>query len=118
MATVPTSSSAKVTTPSDQEILITREFDAPRRLVFKAWTTPELVLRWWSGYRGEMTLADFMSADSGMSRSPGHCMTMGTASTMASMVESLGIGLPENAAYPAVDSRRKRLAHLVGNRAV
>jgi dihydroxyacid dehydratase/phosphogluconate dehydratase len=45
-------------------------------------------------------------------------MTMGTASTMASMVESLGIGLPENAAYPAVDSRRKRLAHLVGNRAV
>jgi dihydroxy-acid dehydratase len=67
---------------------------------------------------GEMTLADFMSAESGMSRSPGHCMTMGTASTMASMVESLGIGLPENAAYPAVDARRKRLAHLVGNRAV
>src|SRR5687768_9393349 len=67
---------------------------------------------------GEMTLADFMSAEAGMSRSPGHCMTMGTASTMASMVESLGIGLPENAAYPAVDSRRKRLAHLVGNRAV
>jgi L-arabonate dehydrase len=67
---------------------------------------------------GEMTLADFMSAESGMSRSPGHCMTMGTASTMASMVESLGIGLPENAAYPAVDSRRKRLAHLVGIRAV
>ncbi|HEY3145511.1 MAG TPA: dihydroxy-acid dehydratase, partial [Dongiaceae bacterium] len=67
---------------------------------------------------GEMTLADFMSAESGMSRSPGHCMTMGTASTMASMVESLGIGLPENAAYPAVDSRRKRLAHLVGNHAV
>jgi dihydroxy-acid dehydratase len=67
---------------------------------------------------GEMTLADFMSAESGMARSPGHCMTMGTASTMASMVESLGIGLPENAAYPAVDSRRKRLAHLVGMRAV
>ena len=67
---------------------------------------------------GEMTLADFMSAESGMSRSPGHCMTMGTASTMASMVESLGIGLPENAAYPAVDARRKRLAHMVGMRAV
>ncbi len=67
---------------------------------------------------GEMTLADFMSAESGMSRSPGHCMTMGTASTMASMVEALGIGLPENAAYPAVDARRKRLAHLVGVRAV
>jgi L-arabonate dehydrase len=67
---------------------------------------------------GEMTLADFMSAESAMSRSPGHCMTMGTASTMASMVEALGIGLPENAAYPAVDARRKRMAHLVGNRAV
>src|SRR5918999_1018231 len=60
-----------------------------------------------AGKAGEMTLADFMSAESGMSRSPGHCMTMGTASTMASMVESLGIGLPENAAYPAVDARRK-----------
>ncbi|MSP84063.1 MAG: dihydroxy-acid dehydratase [Alphaproteobacteria bacterium] len=67
---------------------------------------------------GEMTLADFMSAESGMSRSPGHCMTMGTASTMASMVEALGVGLPENAAYPAVDSRRRRLAYLVGNRIV
>ena len=67
---------------------------------------------------GEMTLADFMSAESGMSRSPGHCMTMGTASTMASMVEALGIGLPENAAYPAVDARRKRMAYMVGMRAV
>jgi dihydroxy-acid dehydratase len=67
---------------------------------------------------GEMTLSDFISAESVMSRSPGHCMTMGTASTMASKVESLGIGLPENAAYPAVDARRKRLAHMVGMRAV
>jgi dihydroxy-acid dehydratase len=67
---------------------------------------------------GEMTLADFMSAESGMSRSPGHCMTMGTASTMASMVEALGMGLPENAAYPAVDARRKRMAYMVGMRAV
>ena len=67
---------------------------------------------------GEMTLADFMSAESGMSRSPGHCMTMGTASTMASMVEALGMGLPENAAIPAADARRKRLAHLAGNRIV
>ncbi|GIK96002.1 MAG: dihydroxy-acid dehydratase [Alphaproteobacteria bacterium] len=67
---------------------------------------------------GEMTLADFMSAESAMSRSPGHCMTMGTASTMASMVEALGMGLPENAAYPAVDSRRKRMAYMVGMRAV
>ena len=67
---------------------------------------------------GEMTLQDFMAAESGMSRSPGHCMTMGTASTMASMVEALGIGLPENAALPAVDSRRRRLAHLAGMRSV
>jgi len=58
MATVPTSGSAKVTTPSETEILITREFNAPRRLVFKAWTTPELVMRWWSGLRGAMTLAE------------------------------------------------------------
>jgi len=67
---------------------------------------------------GEMTLADFISAESGMSRSPGHCMTMGTASTMASMVEAIGMGLPENAAIPAADARRKRLAHLAGARIV
>jgi dihydroxy-acid dehydratase len=67
---------------------------------------------------GDMTLADFMSAESGMSRSPGHCMTMGTASTMASMVEALGMGMPENAAYPAVDARRKRMAFMVGRRIV
>ena len=67
---------------------------------------------------GEMTLADFMSAEAGNSRSAGHCMTMGTASTMASMVESLGMGLPTNAAIPAVDSRRYVLAHMVGRRAV
>ncbi len=67
---------------------------------------------------GEMTLADFMSAEEAMSRSPGHCMTMGTASTMASMVEALGMGLPENAAIPAVDARRRRLAYAVGMRSV
>jgi len=67
---------------------------------------------------GEMTLADFMAAEQGNSRSAGHCMTMGTASTMASMVESLGMGLPSNAAIPAVDSRRYVLAHLVGRRIV
>jgi uncharacterized protein YndB with AHSA1/START domain len=49
------SGSAKVTLPSDTQILITREFDAPRDLVWKAWTTPELVRRWWSGRRGEVT---------------------------------------------------------------
>jgi uncharacterized protein YndB with AHSA1/START domain len=44
-----------VTLPTDEQILITREFDAPRHLVYRAWTTPELVRRWWSGKRGEMT---------------------------------------------------------------
>lgn len=52
------SGSATVTLPTDEQILITREFDAPRRLVYKAYTTPELVKRWWSGKRGEMTLAE------------------------------------------------------------
>ena len=56
---------------------------------------------------GEMTLADFMGAESGMSRSAGVCMTMGTASTMSSLVESLGMSLPTNGALPAVDARRK-----------
>ena len=67
---------------------------------------------------GAMTLADFMSAESAMSRSAGTCNTMGTASTMASLTEALGISLPNNAALPAVDSRRKVLAHLTGNRIV
>jgi L-arabonate dehydrase len=53
-----------------------------------------------------------------MSRSNGHCMTMGTASTMACLVEALGLALPTNAAIPAADARRSRLAHLVGNRIV
>jgi uncharacterized protein YndB with AHSA1/START domain len=44
--------------PTDEQILITREFDAPRELVYKAWTTPELVKRWWSGQKGEVTLAE------------------------------------------------------------
>jgi uncharacterized protein YndB with AHSA1/START domain len=53
-----TSGTAKVTLPSDEEILITREFDAPRHLVWRAWTTPDLVMQWWSGQRGAMTLAE------------------------------------------------------------
>jgi L-arabonate dehydrase len=65
---------------------------------------------------GAMPLCDFLEAESCMSRSAGHCMTMGTASTMASMVEALGIGLPMNAAIPAVDSRRYALAHMAGRR--
>jgi dihydroxy-acid dehydratase len=67
---------------------------------------------------GEMSLDEFLSAESGMSRSAGVCNTMGTASTMASLTEALGIALPNNAALPAVDSRRKVLAHLTGNRIV
>ena len=67
---------------------------------------------------GEMTLQDFMAAESGMSRSKGTCMTMGTASTMASLVEAMGMSLPTNAALPAVDSRRMALAHLTGRRIV
>ncbi len=67
---------------------------------------------------GKMTLDDFHEAESCMHRSHGHCMTMGTASTMASMVESLGIGMPGNAAYPAVDARRNVLARMAGRRIV
>lgn len=67
---------------------------------------------------GRMTSAEFMQAETGMARSAGSCNTMGTASTMASMVEALGIALPENAALPAVDSRRVRLAQLTGRRIV
>jgi len=53
-----TSGTATVTLPTDEQILITREFDAPKHLVYRAWTTPELVLRWWSGQRGTMKLAE------------------------------------------------------------
>jgi L-arabonate dehydrase len=67
---------------------------------------------------GTLKLADFFEAESCMHRSHGHCMTMGTASTMASMVEALGIGLPGNAAYPAVDGRRNVLARKAGRRIV
>jgi uncharacterized protein YndB with AHSA1/START domain len=52
------SATATVTRPTDEQILITREFDAPRHLVFKAWTTPELVKRWWHANRGEATIAE------------------------------------------------------------
>jgi L-arabonate dehydrase len=68
--------------------------------------------------RGAMTECEFVEAETCMNRSAGHCMTMGTASTMASVVEALGMGLPTNAAIPAVDSRRYTLAHLAGTRIV
>jgi len=67
---------------------------------------------------GEMKEEDMVEVESCMSRSAGHCMTMGTASTMASMVEALGMGLPTNAAIPAVDSRRRVLARMAGRRIV
>jgi dihydroxy-acid dehydratase len=68
--------------------------------------------------RGAMQLCEFQEAESCMSRSAGHCMTMGTASTMACVVEALGMGLPMNAAIPAADSRRYALAHMAGRRMV
>src|SRR5678815_489488 len=67
---------------------------------------------------GEMTECEFLEAEGCMNRSDGHCMTMGTASTMASVVEALGMGLPTNAAIPAVDARRYALAHMAGQRIV
>ena len=67
---------------------------------------------------GKLTRDDLVEAESCMSRSAGHCMTMGTASTMATMVEALGLTLPGASAIPAVDSRKKVMAHLSGNRIV
>ncbi len=67
---------------------------------------------------GEITNEDFLEAEQGMSRSPGSCNTMGTASTMASMAEALGMALSGNAAIPAVDSRRRVMAQLTGRRIV
>ncbi|MFZ0036063.1 MAG: IlvD/Edd family dehydratase [Candidatus Acidiferrales bacterium] len=67
---------------------------------------------------GKMRAEEFFEAESCISRSKGHCMTMGTASTMASMVEALGMSLPGNAAIPAVDARRNTLAQMTGRRIV
>src|SRR3954464_11392887 len=55
---VASSGRGTLTLPTDEQILVTREFDAPRHLVYKAWTTPELVKRWWHANRGEMTVAE------------------------------------------------------------
>jgi dihydroxy-acid dehydratase len=63
---------------------------------------------------GEMSLDDFLAAESGMSRTPGTCMTMGTASTMACLMEAMGLALPFNATAPAVDAHRRRIAHESG----
>ncbi|MEI5682173.1 IlvD/Edd family dehydratase [Mesorhizobium sp. CCNWLW179-1] len=67
---------------------------------------------------GRMSVDDFVGAEACMSRSAGHCMTMGTASTMASIVEALGLSLPHNAAIPAVDARRYELAQNSGREIV
>ena len=67
---------------------------------------------------GKITEDDYAEAEISMSRSKGNCMTMGTASTMGSMVEALGMALPHNAAIPAVDARRYSLAHMSGIRIV
>jgi len=67
---------------------------------------------------GTVSREDLIEAETCMSRSAGHCMTMGTASTMATMVEALGLTLPGASAIPAVDSRKKVMAHLSGNRIV
>ena len=77
------------------------------------------VWRFSEAYRaGTMSDEEFFTAEACMARSRGHCAVMGTASTMACMVESLGLTLAENAAIPAADSRRKVLAHLSGSRIV
>lgn len=67
---------------------------------------------------GEMSAEEFVEAEASMSRSAGSCNTMGTASTMASMAEALGMALSGNAAIPAVDSRRRVMAHVTGRRIV
>lgn len=77
------------------------------------------IWRFSEAYRaGKMTQNEMSVAEACMCRSSGHCAVMGTASTMASMAESLGLSLPENAAIPAADSRRKTLAHISGMRIV
>jgi len=67
---------------------------------------------------GKLSQEEFIEAEAAMSRSVGHCAPMGTASTMAAMVEALGLALPDNATIPAADSRRKVLAHMAGIRIV
>jgi uncharacterized protein YndB with AHSA1/START domain len=62
------SGTATVSLPSDKQILITRQFDAPKQLVYKAWTTPELVKRWWHANRGEVTVAEIDLRVGGMWR--------------------------------------------------
>ena len=67
---------------------------------------------------GNMSLKEFMNAEAGMSRSPGTCMTMGSASTFACVIEAMGLSLPYNGTIPAVDARRRTMSHLTGRRIV
>jgi dihydroxy-acid dehydratase len=67
---------------------------------------------------GEMSMADFLHAEAGMSRSNGVCNTMGTASSVSTTIEAMGLCLPMNGTLPGADSRRKALAHMTGNRIV
>ena len=67
---------------------------------------------------GEMSTKEFMAAEAGMSRSPGTCMTMGSASTFACLSEAMGLSMPLNGTIPSVDSSRRRMAHLTGRRMV
>jgi dihydroxy-acid dehydratase len=77
------------------------------------------VFRWVEELKaGTMSETDFLAAEAGHARSAGSCMTMGTASTMAAMVEALGLGLMQNAAIPAVDARRHQLSQLAGRKIV
>ena len=88
------------------------------------WRTEDLgsgtdLWRLWADHRADrLTVEELCEAESCMSRSSGHCMVMGTASTMASMAEALGMTLPGNAAIPAPDSRRLTMAEMAGRRAV
>jgi len=63
---------------------------------------------------GRLSIGEFMAAEAGMSRTPGTCMTMGSASTMACLMEAMGLALPFNATTPAVDAQRRRIAHESG----
>ena len=114
------SGTATVTLPTDEQILITREFDAPRHLVYKAWTTPELVKRWWSGDRGEVTSAEIDLRVGGMwryvmvaragSRSPSMASTARSCPNERIVCTEVYEGMPEGEAldtltFTEVDGR-------------
>jgi len=93
-------------------MLTGRHFGTPLGSATDMWRMSEEVRA------GTLSAEEFVATESSMTRSAGHCNPMGTASTMASMAEALGMTLPQSAAIPAPDTRRRRLAHLTGRRAV